>query len=277
MASPNAGPPVFEHFSELLHLEPHGPDVFVGESPEYPWGRVYGGQVVAQALAAALHTVDSKYRPHSLHAYFIRGGTSDEPVRYEVDRIRNGRSFSTRRVVARQSNGAILNLSASFQVEEDSVDLQAFDLDPAVPQPEDIKAGEQWTPLLERLAVPRKDLDGRVVVWLRVHGPLGLLHHVNTVALAYASDDVPYDAAQQSHPEVTHDTPHEAFTGASLDHSIWFHRPFAGDEWLLFDMHGEGTVGSRALATGRVFTRDGLHVATVNQEILLRRNRNFSG
>ena len=104
----------FDTFREMMHLEPHGPDVFVGESWRYPWGRVYGGQVVAQALSAAAETVDPDYLPHSLHAYFIRGGTSDEPIRYEVDRIRNGRSFTTRRVVARQSNGAILNLSASF-------------------------------------------------------------------------------------------------------------------------------------------------------------------
>ena len=106
-------------FSELMTLEPHGPDVFVGDGPEYPWGpRVYGGQVVAQGLLAAGRTVEDPFHVHSLHAYFIRGGTADEPIRYEVDRIRNGRSFCTRRVVARQSGGAILNLSASFHVDE---------------------------------------------------------------------------------------------------------------------------------------------------------------
>jgi len=100
-------------FRTLMKLEPHGPDVHVGLSPKYPWGRVYGGQVVAQGLRAAHETVDESFRVHSLHAYFIRGGDSDEPIRYEVDRIRNGRSFMTRRVVARQSAGPILNLSAS--------------------------------------------------------------------------------------------------------------------------------------------------------------------
>ena len=109
-------------FQSLMRLESHGPDVFVGIGPSYPWGRVYGGQVVAQALRAAYETVDSPdYHVHSLHAYFIRGGDYEEPIRYEVDRIRNGRSFLTRRVVARQSVGPILNLSASFQIREDQV------------------------------------------------------------------------------------------------------------------------------------------------------------
>ena len=111
-------------FSTLMGLEAHGPDVFVGVSPDYPWGRVYGGQVVAQGLRAAAATVDADRHVHSLHAYFIRGGRIDEPIRYEVDRIRNGRSFVTRRVVARQSEGAILNLSCSFQIREDQADVQ---------------------------------------------------------------------------------------------------------------------------------------------------------
>ena len=111
-------------FGALMALESHGPDVYVGISPDYPWGRVYGGQVVAQGLRAASATVDEDRHVHSLHAYFIRGGTSSEPIRYEVDRIRNGRSFVTRRVVARQSEGAILNLSCSFQVVEDQIDVQ---------------------------------------------------------------------------------------------------------------------------------------------------------
>ena len=111
-------------FTALMALESHGPDVYVGISPDYPWGRVYGGQVVAQGLRAAAATVDDDRHVHSLHAYFIRGGTSSEPIRYEVDRIRNGRSFTTRRVVARQSEGAILNLSCSFQVVEDQANVQ---------------------------------------------------------------------------------------------------------------------------------------------------------
>ena len=106
-------------FAEMLDLSEHGPDTWVGESPRYRWGRIYGGQVVAQALWAATRSVDDEFFPHSLHAYFIRGGSLEEPVRYEVDRLRDGRSFCTRAVVARQSGGAILHLSCSFQRLED--------------------------------------------------------------------------------------------------------------------------------------------------------------
>ena len=110
-------------FRELLQLEPHGPDTFVGIAARYPWGgRLFGGQIVAQALRAAAATVDTDRPAHSLHSYFIRPGSPDEPVRYEVERLRDGRSFSTRQVVARQSAGAILNLSVSFQIEEDEAD-----------------------------------------------------------------------------------------------------------------------------------------------------------
>ena len=138
-----------DDFCSLMELEGHGPDVYVGLSPDYPWGRVYGGQVVAQALRAAASTVEEDRRVHSLHAYFIRGGTSDEPIRYEVDRLRNGRSFTTRRVVARQSDGAILNLSCSFQKDEEQVDIQESSLPDDAGNPDDYES-ENWAPLLER-------------------------------------------------------------------------------------------------------------------------------
>ena len=128
------GVPV-DDFATLMALEPHGPDVFVGTSPDYDWGRVYGGQVVAQGLWAATSTVDADHHVHSVHAYFIRGGSSDEPIRYEVDRIRNGRSFVTRRVVARQSEGAILNLACSFQAAEEQADVQESVLPDDVGEP----------------------------------------------------------------------------------------------------------------------------------------------
>src|SRR5512134_3951413 len=108
------------NFSTMMTLEPHGPDTFVGTGPQYPWGGLYGGQIVAQALRAAALTVDPTYRAHSLHAYFIRLGDATEPIRFEVDRIRNGRTFCTRRVVARQSVGAILTLASSFQTREEA-------------------------------------------------------------------------------------------------------------------------------------------------------------
>lgn len=267
-------PPDFSRLGELLHLEPHGADVYVGLSPTYPWGRVYGGQVVAQALKAAVLTVDPTFSPHSLHAYFIRGGTSDEPIRYEVDRIRNGRSFVTRRVVARQSNGAILNLSASFQVVEGDVDVQAVEMPAGVPGPDDLD-DEHWTPLMQRRTVPRDVLGGRHGVWIRVNGPIDDEQSVSVLSLAYASDDVPYDAAAAAHPEYTGewDGQGEApFMGASLDHALWFHRDAPPDAWYLHVLDGLGHTGNRGLAFGQVFTADGRHVASVAQEILHRQN-----
>ena len=118
---------------EILDLAPHGPDTFVGAGPHYPWGGLYGGQIVAQALQAATSTVDPQFVVHSLRAYFIRRGDHSEPVRYEVDRIRNGRSFCTRRVVARQSVGAILNLEASYHAPEEAADIETVAIPPDVP------------------------------------------------------------------------------------------------------------------------------------------------
>ncbi len=150
-------------FKTLMTLESHGPDVFVGRALSYPWGRLYGGHVIAQALRAAYQTVDTDHRVHSLHAYFIRGGNFDEPVRYEVDRIRNGRSFLTRRVVARQSVGPILNLSASFQLAEDQADIQEATLDPEVP-------GTDMEPLfrtlLDTVPAPRHDPESPLRAWV---------------------------------------------------------------------------------------------------------------
>src|SRR4051812_19456331 len=135
-------------FSTMMNLESHGPDTYVGIGPKYPWGGLYGGQIVAQALRAALLTVEPQFRVHSLHAYFIRRGDHEEPIRFEVDRIRNGRSFVTRSVIARQSIGAILNMSASFQIDEPAPDTQIAQ-PPAVPDPEGVPA-TQWMGMFER-------------------------------------------------------------------------------------------------------------------------------
>ncbi len=262
-------------FKTLMALESHGPDVYVGVGPRYPWGRVYGGQVVAQALRAAQLTVDEDHHVHSLHAYFIRGGDCDEPIRYEVDRIRNGRSFLTRRVVARQSVGPILNLSASFQVLEPSVDVQESAPSTGLPQPEDL-GDDSWGPILECRRVPK--LEGERTTsrcWVRVAGPLADDPATQACALAYASDEIPTDAARDSHPrtpeiesgERTHD---EIFVGASLDHAIWFHRPGRHDDWILHEFKSHGLMGSRGLSIGELFSRDGVHLATIAQEILLR-------
>ena len=258
-------------FATLMALEAHGPDVYVGVSPEYPWGRVYGGQVVAQGLRAAQATVGADHHVHSLHAYFIQGGTSNEPIRYEVDRIRNGRSFVTRRVVARQSEGAILNLSCSFQVHEDQADVQESAL------PADVGAAgsgevEDWGLLGRRVA---GQATGRSSLWLRVLDDLGDDPHMQACALAYTSDDIPTNAVGSTHPrigEVRDDATAygEVFIGASLDHAIWFHRPLPPDEWLLHDHRSHGLASARGLSVGEVFASSGVHVATVAQEILIR-------
>ena len=264
------GVPV-DDFATLMALEPHGPDVFVGISPDYPWGRVYGGQVVAQGLRAAMATVDPDHLIHSVHAYFIRGGTSNEPIRFEVDRIRNGRSFITRRVVARQSDGAILNLACSFQVVEDQADVQESSLPADAGEPGS-GTNEDWD-LLARRVVRRS--VGRAAAWMKVRGPLGDDPILHACALAYASDDLATTAIASSHPRIAEvsanqTTYGEVFIGASLDHAIWFHRPAPADEWQLHEFRSHGLNGGRGLSIGEIFAADGTHVATGAQEAMLR-------
>ena len=256
----------------MIHLEPHGADVLVGSGPRYPWGGLYGGQIVAQALRAASSTVDIAFTPHSLRAYFIRAGDHQEPVRYEVDRIRNGGSFCTRRVVARQAVGAILNLEASFHVAEESLSVQTVSLDPSTPGPEGID-DDSWTTAFERRFVTEPPgAGGRARCWFRMAAPLGNDPLLHATALAYVSDDLPTDAVVR-----VMGIGQEAFDGGwfsvSLDHTIWFHRPLRADEWHLQDITCHGFHSGRGLAIGNVFTPDGAHVATVAQEVLVRRRR----
>ena len=267
--------------SEILELAPHGPDTFVGTGPRYPWGGLYGGQIVAQALRAAATTVDDGLDVHSLRAYFIRRGDQDEPVRYEVDRTRNGRSFATRRVIARQATGAILNLEASFQRHEASEEVEAVSYDPAMSRPEDLPS-TSWSPAFERWFVPSPppadgmgSAAGRAAAWLKVSEPMcdDQLHH--RAALAFLSDDLPTDAVVRAHPvsrEAGLELEKVLFT-ASLDHTIWFHRPIRADEWHLHDFACHTFVGGRGLAIGQIFSAEGAHVATVAQEVLLRDRR----
>ena len=260
-------------FPELFYMAGHGPDVWVGGSARYPWGRVYGGQVAAQGLWAAAQTVPEGYVPHSMHAYFIRGGDSDQPIRFEVDRIRDGRSFVTRRVVARQSSGAILNLSASFQVHEDAADATSIAMPSPVERPEDL-AASSWSPLLERRPVPHDRNLARV--WVRVPdvGDDPLMH---VLGHAFASDDVATDAVEIVHPigrpklDMGTDYVHP-YMGASLDHTVWFHRPAPADEWCLHDFRSSGVSGARGISFGEIWTADGRHVASIAQEVLLREN-----
>jgi acyl-CoA thioesterase-2 len=259
----------------LLDLESHGPDTYVGNGLEYPWGGLYGGHIVAQALAAAARTVDDALTVHSLRAYFIRRGDHTEPVRQEVDRIRNGRSFATRRVVARQAIGAILNLEASFQREEASVDVQTITA-PAMPHPDDL-GSNTWSALFERRGVPDAELPpgqaGRRASWLRVSedldAPAGSL--LQQTAFAYLSDELPTESVLRAHPKWPQwDGQAAGLFTASLDHTIWFHRPMRADHWHLHDFACHSFVGGRGLTVGHVFDLDGVHVATIAQEVLLR-------
>ncbi len=261
-------------YAELLALEPHGPDTFVGVSPPYSWGRIYGGQVIAQALSAASSTVDDAHGVHSLHAYFILGGRLDEPVRYEVDRVRNGSSFLTRRVVARQSYGAILTLEASFHSPEDAPGVQTMVAPANVPGPETLPE-EGWGFMLERRTVPYVHGTGRVLTWVRVDPSVGEDPVAQSCALALASDTSAVAAVRATHPQgdIPRERHNEVFMGASLDHAVWFHHPTRADEWLLLDFSCHFVGGARGLSIGHVFDREGLHVATIVQEALLRERR----
>lgn len=265
-------PPMFE-------LVPHGPDTYVGTGPRYPWGGLYGGQIVAQALRAAALSVEPQYTPHSLRAYFIRRGDHDEPVRYEVDRIRNGRSFVTRRVVARQAIGAILNAECSFHRPEESVVAQTLTM-PDVPGPDEFR-NESFSEHFDRRQVPpravsgTRDGAGRYTAWFRATAALGaddpaVLH---ACWLTYITDDLPTGVVFRAvWPERSSD-PDETWEGVmsvSLDHTVWFHRPLQVDEWHLHDMTCHFVGGARGLAFGHVFAQDGAHVASVAQEVLIR-------
>ena len=270
---------------KLLDLEPIEVNIFRGVSPDEERQRVFGGQVAGQALVAATRTVEPGRDVHSLHAYFLRPGDPTVPILYEVDRIRDGRSFTTRRVVAIQHGRAIFNLQASFQVPEEGLDHQAPI--PQVPPPEDLPDFQaRMAPYAEALGPwfhrPRP-IDIRYVdwnppdrsvplppyqrVWLRADGSLPDDPVLHACVLTYASDMTLLDTAVRPHGRVWGD---EGLMMASLDHAMWFHRPFRADEWLLYDQGTPTTSGGRGLAYGFIFTSDGALAVTVVQEGLIR-------
>ena len=267
----------------MFDLVLHGADTFVGTGPSYPWGGLYGGQIVAQALRAASNTVDDELDVHSLRAYYIRRGDASEPVRYEVDRIRNGRSFATRRVVARQAIGAILNLEASYQRDEESAVVDAIVM-PSIPGPDELEESS-WSTDFERCFVPEAATPpggpngtGRIMAWIRVTLPLpdpathegGLLHRC---WLAYLSDDLPCDSVVRAHPRRAELEADEGRFMASLDHTIWFHRTPHADRWHLYDVSTHHFGAGRGVTIGHVFDADGVLLATFAQEALLREER----
>ncbi|WP_336159091.1 acyl-CoA thioesterase [Amycolatopsis sp. VC5-11] len=279
------GQPVLDKLVALLDLEKIEENIYRGVSPAHSSVRVFGGQVAGQALVAAGRTVPEERRVHSLHAYFIRGGDPSVPIVYEVDRIRDGRSFTTRRVVAVQHGKAIFSLSASFQKDEPGID-HAETMPADVPDPESLPTFPELTAGygLRFSEIPRP-IDIRYVgeppwvtrttgerpthhrVWMRADGTLADNQLLHVCVLTYASDMTLLDSVLARHG-VYWDV--DKVLGASLDHALWFHRPFRADEWFLYDSTSPSASGARGLATGRFFTRDGLHVATVVQEGLLR-------
>jgi acyl-CoA thioesterase II len=274
---------------DILDLEPLEHNLFRGRSPQDGWQRVFGGQVIGQALVAASRTVAPDRKAHSLHAYFLRPGDPGVPIIYEVDRIRDGKSFVTRRVVAIQHGHAIFSMSASFQVEEEGLDHQMPA--PRVPPPEELISEDElkrqfiesarepmkgyWRrerpielrPVSLRHYVTREKLDPVQHVWFRTTGPLPDDPVVQKCVLAYASDMMLLDTSLYPHARTLFDRDLQV---ASLDHALWFHRPFRADDWLLYSQDSPTASGSRGFNRGAIYTRDGVHVASVAQEGLIR-------
>ncbi len=278
----------------LLALEKLEENLFRGQSQDLGWGTVFGGQVLGQALSAAVQTVPAERQPHSLHASFLKAGDVSRPIVYEVDRIRDGGSFTSRRVVAVQNGNAILHLSASFQLDEPGFTHQ--DAMPAgVPPPESIpneaerfaaaiakapKALRRWSEVArpfdnrpvdesdEMVSPPKK--PPRRLVWMKTVGALPDQPALHRYLLAYASDAWFLTTSLLPHG-VTWLTP--GMQVASLDHAMWFHAPFRADEWLLHVIDSPVASGARGLVRGSVFKRDGTLVASTAQEGLIRQKR----
>lgn len=280
------GQPVLDRLVALLDLERIEENIFRGVSPSNQPVRVFGGQVAGQALVAAGRTVPPERKVHSLHAYFIRPGDPSIPIVYEVDRIRDGRSFTTRRVVAVQRGKAIFALSASFQRPEPG--NEHAEGMPDVPPPDDLPSRlDSMREYVEKLgpmaAMPRpidiryvtappwevrgQHNEGRNQVWMRADGRLPDDDLLHVCVLAYASDMTLLDSVLVRHGVYWG---FDKVLGASLDHALWFHRPFRADEWFLYDSFSPSASGARGLATGRFFAQDGTLIATVVQEGLLR-------
>lgn len=272
----------------LLDLEPIEVNIYRGENRDIGSGRVFGGQVMAQALVAAQRTVEDERVAHSMHGYFILPGDLDAPIVYFVDRLRDGKSFATRRVTAIQHGRAIFNMSASFHRAEGGFDHQAAM--PDVPQPEDltselerIRADADRIPSDVRGVLTQdRPIDFRPIgqdpfdrskrepirhMWMRAIGAMPRESLSHQAVLAYASDYGLLSTAIQPHGVTIRDP---RLMAATLDHAIWFHRPFCIDDWMLYAMDSTAAHGARGFARGNIFTRDGTLVASVAQEGLIR-------
>jgi len=271
---------------ELLDLEDIEVNVFRGVSPQVEAQRVFGGQVAGQALVAAARTVEKDRSVHSLHAYFLRPGDPTVPILYEVDRLRDGRSFTTRRVVAIQHGRPIFNLSASFHVHEQGLDHQIPmdpDVAPADSLPDFATRWAPWRDVLGEYYERPRPIDSRYVdwsppdraeplpphqrIWIRADGRLPDDPVLHQCVVTYASDMTLLDTALLPHGG-TYRSAHIQM--ASLDHAMWFHRPFRADEWLLYVQDTPSASDGRGIARGLFFTERGELAVSVVQEGLIR-------
>lgn len=291
MASGKAKPaPALAGLLSILDLEQLEQNLFRGQSPRDGWQRVYGGQVLGQALVAAVRTVPEPRTAHSMHAYFLLGGDPAHPIIYEVERIRDGSSFTTRRVKAIQHGRAIFTMSVSFHKAEDG--FEHYSTMPDVPPPEDLPSEQELRKhLLGKLPENMRSywererpIEMRPVdiarylnrqkaapvqhIWMRANGVLPDDPKLHQCVLAYASDFTLLDTALIAHGKLLFDKDIQL---ASLDHALWLHRPFRADEWLLYAQDSPSAHGGRGFCRGSVFTRDGVLVASVAQEGLMRK------
>ncbi|MBI1385939.1 MAG: acyl-CoA thioesterase II [Rhizobiales bacterium] len=282
--------PALEALLAILDLEQLEVNLFRGQSPQDGWQRVYGGQVIGQAFVAASRTVDGELHGHSLHAYFLRPGDPRVPIIYEVDRLRDGKSFVTRRVIARQHGEVIYAMSASFHIDEVSFTHQAS-MPPGVPAPEGLPTERELKALfIEKLPAnmrqywerdrpiemrpvdlsryaTREPMRPEQLVWFRANGRLPDDRPLHQCVLAYASDFTLLDTALIAHGKLLFDADIQL---ASLDHALWVHDDFRADEWLLYVQDSPWAGGARGFCRGSIYTRDGRLVASVAQEGLMR-------
>ncbi len=280
---------VLEELLQLLKLEKIEENIFRGNSQDLGFGNIFGGQVLGQALSAASQTVPSERSAHSLHAYFLRPGDPKLPIVYEVDCIRDGKSFTTRRVVAIQKGQAIFSLSASFQIDEPGFEHQTSP--PQVPQPEGLiselemarQVKDKIPPAIRDQILCAKPIEIRPVnpvnpfapkkekpvryVWFKTISKMPDDMAVHKYMLAYASDFGLVSTSLRPHGKTFWDPKMQV---ASLDHAIWFHRDFRMDEWLLYVVHSPNAAKARGLNHGSIFTQDGRLVASTSQEGLIR-------
>jgi acyl-CoA thioesterase II len=278
-----------DEFQALFDLKPAGEDRFVGHSPDNGWRRVFGGQVLAQALAAAERTVVGR-PPHSLHAYFLLGGDPKEPILFEVERLRDGRSFTTRRVVARQRGEAIFTMVASFHESEPG------GLDHALPAPDAPKPEtcQELRVAADGLAEPARHRVKTMLatIWPLDHRPTDLRRYIagqnpppaqtlwtrigerlpddpalHRAAILYMSDFSMLETALAAHGRTIYDPDLQI---ASLDHAFWFHRPGRADDWLLYVQDSPNASGATGLVRGQIYSQAGVLLASVAQEGLLR-------